>query len=129
MWALEETVAEDVVELPWPAAIILCLVFLTTGVVAYEIGRRGARYRLEPNRWIGIRTRATFRNENTWFAAHEKAAPFFKVAGVAGVVGGLLFLARPTGTLLGVTLGVIAAETIGMVVATTVGVRAANRVR
>lgn len=127
--ALEETPVEEVARLPWAGAILFCLLFVGTGVVLWEMGRRGARYQLPPNRWIGIRSRATLRNENTWFAAQQKAAPFCKVAGAAGIVGGLLFLARPEETLLGVTLGFIAVETIGLVVATAVGVRAANRVR
>lgn len=129
MWALEETVSEEVGRLPWPAAILLCLLFVGTGVVAWEIGRRGQRYQLKPNRWLGIRNRATFRHENAWFAAHEKAAPFYKAAGAAGVIGGLMFLLRPEDTLLGVALGFIAVETIGMVVATTIGTRAANRTK
>ncbi|MPY95440.1 MAG: hypothetical protein GEV08_21000 [Acidimicrobiia bacterium] len=129
MLALEDTTTATAAELPWPAAIILCLVFVGTGVMAWQIGRRGGRYKLPMNRWVGIRTRSTFRNENTWFAAHYAAAPFFKAAGAAGVLGGLMFLLRPQGTLLGVTLGVIAVETMGMVVATTLGVRAANRTR
>jgi hypothetical protein len=127
--ATEAGSAEEVARLPWPAAIFFSLLFVGTGVVLWEIGRRGARYQLPPNRWIGIRTQATYRNENTWFAAHQKAAPFCKAAGAAGIIGGLLFLTRPEGTLLGITLGFIAAETIGLVVATTIGVRAANRVR
>ena len=126
---MEPNVADEVSRLPWVAAVVLCLLFVATGVVAWEIGRRGAKYRLPRNRWIGIRTRATMRNENTWFAAHVKAAPFFRAAGVAGIVGGLLFLLRPEGRLLDVVLGVIAIETLGMVVATTIGVRAANRTR
>jgi hypothetical protein len=129
MWAIETATTEEVARLPWAAAIILCLLFVSTGVLSWEIGRRGARYQLKRNRWVGIRTRATFRNENTWFAAHDKAAPFFKLAGVAGVVGGLLFLLRPEGTLLVVTLGIIAFETLAIFVATTTGVRAANRTK
>lgn len=127
--AVEEAATEEAARLPWGAAIIFCLLFVGTGIVLWEIGRRGARYKLPRNRWIGIRTQATLRTDDTWFAAHEKAAPFCRAAGAAGVIGGLLFLARPEGTLLGVTLGFIAAETIGLVVATTIGVRAANRVK
>ena len=129
LWAIEATATEEAAQLPWAAAIILCLVFVTTGVLSWEIGRRGARYKLERNRWVGIRTRATFRSEDTWFAAHHKAAPFFKLAGVAGVVGGLMFLLRPQGTLLVVTLGIIGFETLAIFVATTTGVRAANRTK
>ncbi len=126
---MDPILAEDVARLPWPAAILLCLVFVGTGVMGVIIGRRGAHYKLPLNRWVGIRTRSTMRNENTWFAAHHKAAPFFTAAGVAGLIGGVLFLTRPQGRMLDIVLGLIAVETIGMVVATAFGVRAANRSR
>lgn len=61
----------------WTAAIVLMVVvgvaLVATGLLVAGIADRTADGRIGPNRWAGIRTRATRSSTEAWLAAHTTA--------------------------------------------------------
>jgi uncharacterized membrane protein len=58
------------------------------GALYYYVGVLTAH--AEQNWFVGIRTPWTISNEEVWNRTHERAAPLFKLAGVAAVSGALV---------------------------------------
>lgn len=87
-------------ETTWTSAFVLMLVvgiiLVAAGVLVAAIADRTADGRLGPNRWAGIRTRATQSSTAAWLAAHTAAhrhtvlgARLMAIAGVAPVAIGV----------------------------------------
>jgi hypothetical protein len=85
---------------------LLAMVPVLAGLVVTAVGLLGHRERLRRNRFLGVRTAATLRGEDTFRLANKVAAPPTVVAGLVGVLGGLAALLMPT------TGGLVAAVVI-----------------
>lgn len=101
----------------WAFLLVMAVMFVGVGVVLLVIGRRAADGLLEPNPWSGIRTKATMASPEAWYAGHRAAAGFLKALGGISIVGGLLFLARPSYALTVVLVVVLAHVLIGFTLA------------
>lgn len=73
-------------------AIVLFVLALAVGVVAVA----GLTGRLERNRWAGVRTADTLRDDETFALANKVAAPSVLGAAVLLVAGGVGALTLPT---------------------------------
>src|SRR3954465_4842346 len=79
------------------------------GLAVVVVGLLGLRERLPRNRFAGVRTAATLRDEDTFRVANKVAGPPTVVAGLVGVLGGVAALLMPG------TGGVLAGTAIGLV--------------
>jgi hypothetical protein len=75
---------------------LLALVPLVIGLVIAVAGVLGVRERLPRNRFGGVRTAATMRDDRTFRVANKVAGLPIAVAGMVGVVAGVLGLAANT---------------------------------
>ena len=104
--------------------------FSIVGLAALGLAYLCATQRLGRNRFVGIRTTATLRSDDAWYAAHRASAWSIAVAGSVSLGVGLwLVLADPTETT--VASAVIATSVVVLVVIAVGGVqahRAARRV-
>ncbi|MEZ5152073.1 SdpI family protein [Rhodococcus zopfii] len=73
-------------------AIVLFVLALVVGAVAVA----GLTGRLERNRWAGVRTADTLRDDETFTLANKVAAPTVLGAAVLLVAGGVAALTLPT---------------------------------
>ncbi|MPZ82639.1 MAG: hypothetical protein GEV28_20460 [Actinophytocola sp.] len=81
---------------------LLGLVPLVVGLVVGFVGVLGWRERLPRNRFGGVRTPATLRDDETFRVANKVAGPPISVAGLVGVVSGAVGLsAGPVVTIVG----------------------------
>jgi len=69
------------------------------GVALAVVGGLGWRRRLPRNRFAGVRTVNTLRDEETFAVGNQVAAPLSLAAGAVAVLGGLAALATPAGPL------------------------------
>lgn len=87
----------------WSGAIGLMVgvgvVIVMSGWVVIWVAQRAADGRLGPNRWAGVRTRATRSSEEAWLAAHREARGPSVLGGRAAIVGSVV--AVPIGLLIG----------------------------
>jgi uncharacterized membrane protein len=98
------------------AALILAgLALATTGLLAH-------RQRLPRNRFVGVRTPATLRDEQTFRAANRVAALPILTGGLIGILAGVLALTPTTARLTVLLLGLI-----GMLAITAAGGVLAHR--
>ncbi|WP_245645393.1 SdpI family protein [Pseudonocardia acaciae] len=104
-------------------------VLVLGGVGLAVVGVLGVRRRLPRNRFAGVRTVNTLRDDETFAVGNQVAAPLTIASGAVAAVGGVAGLAAPSGAV-AVTLLVLAG--LGAVVLTVaggvLGDRAAKRV-
>jgi hypothetical protein len=105
-------------------AALLC----AGGLALIVVGVLGWRRRLPRNRFAGVRTVNTLRDEQTFAVGNQVGAPLSIAAGAIAAIGGLAVFAAPSGAV-AVTLIVLATlGTLGLTVAGGVlGDRAASR--
>jgi hypothetical protein len=96
--------------------VILASVLAAVGVIVAVLGFLGLAERLPMNRFAGVRTAATLRDAETFKIGNRVAGLPILVAGLVGVLGGVLALALPTG---GLIAGLLAA--IGMIAIASAG--------
>ncbi len=72
-------------------AVVLCFVGLLFIVISVPL----ARGQVKPNRWYGVRTPATLRDADLWYAANRYGGQLLIVAGALILLAGLLGLAFP----------------------------------
>jgi SdpI/YhfL family protein len=105
--------------------VVVSLVLLIVGVGIAVLGLLGFRERLPRNRFAGVRTAATLRDERAFRVANKVAGLPFAVAGAVAAVSGIIAL--NTGLLVVVIVGL--AGLAGITIAGGIaGQRAAERV-
>jgi hypothetical protein len=117
-------------ESPTALALLLAVLLVIAAVVLWVVAARAANGSLGPNRWAGLRTRATMVSPEAWIAANRAAHVGMRTAavilGITGVAVGALAWTTdllPLILLVGITL------TFGALVrATIAGNRAAKNV-
>jgi hypothetical protein len=99
------------------------------GVALATVGMFGWRRRLPRNRFAGVRTVNTLRDDETFAVGNQVGAPLTIAAGAIAALGGLAVLAAPSRTV-AVTLILLAALGTGAlaVAGGVLGDRAAKRV-
>jgi hypothetical protein len=115
---------------PIGVALLLAVLLIVAAVVLWVVAARAANGSLGPNRWAGLRTRATMASPEAWVAANRAAQTGMQTAavmlGVTGVAVGVLASTTdllPLILLVGITL------TLGTLVRATIcGTRAAKNV-
>jgi hypothetical protein len=116
----------------WPIAVALLLgvLLILAAVVLWVVAARTANGSLGPNRWAGLRTRATMASPEAWVAAHRAARAGMQTAavilGVTGVAVGVL--AWTTDLLPLIVLVGVALMSGALVRATMIANRAAKKV-
>ena len=95
--------------IPLAAALPLGALLLLSGVGILEIARRSAKDLLAPFGSVGVRTSATARSEDAWYAGQRAAAPLLAVAGATSALAGLILFARPSNALAALMI-VVAAQ-------------------
>jgi hypothetical protein len=130
----------DVVNTPTPLlaveesstalALLLAVLLLIAAVVLWAVAARAADGSLGPNRWAGLRTRATMASPEAWVTANRAARAGMRTAavtlGITGVAVGVLAWTTdllPLVLLVGITLTLRA-----LARATIRGTRAAKNV-
>ncbi|ALG14412.1 SdpI family protein [Kibdelosporangium phytohabitans] len=84
-------------------ASLLAAIALAVGGLAVAVtGLLGFRERLPLNRYAGVRTTASMRDADTFRVANKVAGLPFVVAGLIGVLGGILLLVLQSGGLVAV---------------------------
>jgi SdpI/YfhL protein family len=84
---------------------VLAIVLLTAGLLIATVGLLGLRERLPRNRFAGVRTAASMRDEATFRVANQVAGLPTIVGGLVGVLTGVAGLFLPgTGPLLVILL-------------------------
>jgi hypothetical protein len=96
--------------------VILASVLAAVGVIVAVLGVLGLAERLPMNRVAGVRTAATLRDAETFRIGNRVAGLPILVAGLVGVLGGVLGIALPAG---GLVAGIVAAA--GMVAIASAG--------
>ncbi|WP_158613005.1 SdpI family protein [Nocardiopsis sp. Huas11] len=93
------------------------LVVFATAALLLAAAHAGARGKLPPNPYLGIRTTLTADSDEAWYEVHRRAAPWWVVAGIATAIGGFaLFLIEDGGFQMGALL-VAAAVCLATVIA------------
>jgi hypothetical protein len=87
--------------------VILASVLAVAGAIVAGLGLLGLLGRLPLNRFAGVRTSATMRDAETFRVGNKVAGLPVLVAGVVGVLGGVLGIALPTGGLVAGILGFV----------------------
>ena len=100
-------------------------VFVGIGIVCFSVGLPLAGRRIPPNRWYGVRLRATFADESIWYETNALAGRDLVVLGVLFVALTMALLDRvPTATYV---LWCGPVLVLGSIVAMVRSVRLANR--
>lgn len=99
---------------PFWVRLLLLIVLALAGLAIGTVGFLGWRGALRRNPFAGVRTRATMRDDETFRLANQVGGLPMLVAGLVGVVGGVVAFGMPsgTGTVIAVLIGV--AGMIGM---------------
>lgn len=87
------------------ALVWTSIVVLATAALLLVAAYAGARGKLRPNPYLGIRTTFTAGSDEAWYEVHRRAAPWLAASGIAMAVGGVaLFLIEDGGFQMGVLL-------------------------
>ncbi|UOE20116.1 SdpI family protein [Thermobifida halotolerans] len=114
--------------LPGAARLALFAVLALAGAAVAATGVMGARERLRPNLFVGIRTAYTLRNERAWYTVHRKSSPWVVASGASFLVGGVgLLLAENPAVQLSSVLAACALTLLLLVTGTVLAHRAARR--
>ena len=107
--------------------IVLFVVMAGSGLLLVWMARATASGRLGRNMIAGIRIPSTMASDEAWLAAHRRAERPTTVAGVAGIVGGLVaaLLPLPAPALVGILFAWCAVMLVAVLYAARVGSRAA----
>lgn len=103
------------------------LLFPALGLLLLALGWPMAARRVRPNRWYGLRVRATFADEKVWYDANAVAGRDMMTLGAAIVVVGLALRRLPgfpASAYAGVCAGILG---VGSLVLAVRGWRLANR--
>jgi hypothetical protein len=100
------------------ALAVIAGLLVLGGLALAVVGILGWRRRLPRNRFAGVRTVNTLRDDETFAVGNQIGAPLSMAAGAVAVLGGLAVLATPS-TAVRLTLIVLAA--LGALVLTVVG--------
>jgi len=73
-------------------------VFLGLGIVSMAVGLPLADRRIPPNRWYGVRVRATFADQHIWYEANAQAGRDLTALGVLFVVLTLMLMDKVSPT-------------------------------
>ncbi|MEU5854588.1 SdpI family protein [Nocardiopsis dassonvillei] len=75
------------------ALVWTSIVILATAALLLVAAYAGAKGKLRPNPYLGIRTTLTAGSDEAWYEVHRRAAPWLAASGIAMAVGGVaLFL-------------------------------------
>lgn len=96
--------------------LLIAAVPILAGLLIATVGYLGLRQRLTRNRFFGVRTAATLRDEETFRLANRVAGLPTLVAGLVGVLAGIAaaFVADPGARIAIVIIGLIGLLTIAM---------------
>ncbi|WP_293003252.1 SdpI family protein [Mycobacterium sp.] len=114
-------------------AAALALIPIASTVLMILLCTRAANGRLARNQWVGIRTRATMRNDQSWAAGHRAAlrlTPLLILISIAGCVAtawAALATSNPNTVML-TGIGVAALVVIVLIYSAVLANRAANAV-
>lgn len=75
---------------------VIAGLLVVSGVPLAVVGWLGLRRRLPRNRFAGVRTPATLRDEETFAVGNQVGAPFCLAAAAVAVLGGVAALFAPT---------------------------------
>jgi uncharacterized membrane protein len=100
------------------AAIILAALTLVLALVCLAVGALGTTRRLPRNRWIGVRSAETMRNDDAFVTANRVAGPGVICAGAILAMGAVLAFALGDGA--GVIVAV-SAIVVGVGIAGVIG--------
>lgn len=92
--------------------LIIAALLVLAGLVLLAVAVLGARGRLRRNRWIGVRTAETLASDGAFALANRVAAAPVGAAGAVALVGGVVLLAGPVGTVAVVVLAVSVVGTL-----------------
>lgn len=92
--------------MPLSIRLVLGAFELCIGLALLLVAALGARSRLPRNGWVGVRTAATTRSEQTFAVANRVAAVPVGAAGAIAVAGGATLLAGADGPLFWVVLAI-----------------------
>ncbi|WP_312872462.1 SdpI family protein [Kibdelosporangium persicum] len=81
------------------ASLVGAIALVVGGLAVTVTGLLGFRERLPLNRYAGVRTAASMRDSDTFRVANKVAGLPFAVAGLIGVLGGVLLLVMQSGGL------------------------------
>lgn len=116
----------------YPAGVGLYVVsgvLVVAGFALVVVGVLGWRRRLPRNRFAGVRTPATLRDDETFAVGNQVGAPLAIAAGAVSLLGGLAAFGAPAATTGWVLVGVSGVGAVALVLAGGVlGDRAASRV-
>lgn len=110
------------------AAFILAVITLVLALIFLTVGALGTTRKLPRNRWFGVRSAETMRNDDAFVVANRVAGPGLICAGAILAMGAILAFALGGGA--GVILA-FAAIVVGVVIAGVIGsfgIRAATTV-
>jgi uncharacterized membrane protein len=108
---------------------VVAALLVAAGLALGVVGGLGWRRRLPRNRFAGVRTVNTLRDDETFAVGNQVGAPLSIAAGAVAFLGGLVILAAHSTTEAGVLAVLTTVGTLGLTVAGGVlGDRAAGRV-
>jgi uncharacterized membrane protein len=112
--------------------LVVGVVVLAASAALLVIGALSHHDRVPRNRWVGVRTPATMRSDDAWFAAQRSASPFLLIAGVLGVLTGVFWLVvapeEGDDAARALIIGFVVVLTGPSLLGAVAGVRAARRV-
>lgn len=69
--------------------VIFCVLLVTAGAALVLLGWCGLRGKLSPNRYVGIRTAATLRDDQAFKIGNRAAGPALLAAGAVALLSGV----------------------------------------
>jgi hypothetical protein len=112
-----------------PVLDVVSGVLMVAGCAMAIVGVLGWRRRLPRNRFAGVRTLATLRDDETFAVGNQVGAPLAIAAGAAALLGGAAALGAPAASTGWLLVGLSGVGAVGLALAGGVlGDRAASRV-